>query len=706
MRAPEDDTIDLGALLRSALAHKRTILLVTLLFTALAITYVVNATPRYLATASLILKQQEQNVLNYENVMPGLSSSDFQAMNTELLILRSNTLLGTVVDDMSLVEDPEFNPRLSVEPPPSEPAGPSWTEQIGLDALWDAIGWASSEEPEPEPEPAPTPNEIRRNAIDILRGKLSVAMVPETYAIEVSVEARGPQKAANLANKIAEVYIAEQVDTKFTAMDDAMVWLGQRVAELKEELETAESRVREFAARSTVISEEGLLLETERLKRLRNELAARRDTAGDLRTRILRLEALRASADYAGLRDYAEDPELRALAGRLAESGADGSLTTRFDSLFERRTQQLQAEMARTERGIASLEQGVAELEAELEVRSGDFVELQQLQREAEATRLIYEHSLARMKEISIQQGIQRADARILDPAEVPLFPSHPRTVFTVVGGVFFGGLIGFFVVFLRIALRTTMQSTDELEAASGLSAIGIIPEARPRRPTALLKQMIEKPASPVAEAIRNLRATIQLSNLDAPPKVVMLTSSVPSEGKSVVSAALAQAGALSGRRVLLIDADLRRRVLREYYRADTNLGLLSVLTGAASLDEAIWHHEASQMDVLFGEEGNVTTGDVFGSHRFESFLAEARRLYDLVVIDTAPVLAVSDTRVIAQHADAIVYVVRWNATDQKLLRAGLNTLRQVNAEVTGVVLNRVKAKGSDKHGYYGYSYT
>ena len=686
VQAPQSDEIDLGGLIRIALAHKKTILLTTFLVTALAVAYVMNATPRYLATASLVLKSQEQNILDLESLTPGLSS-DLQAMNTELLILESNSLLGQVVDELSLVEDPEFNRFFSAEP--------SGDEQTALGGLWSAIGWTS------EPAPPPTPYEIRKEAIETLRNQLNVALVSLTYAIELSVEATSPEKAANIANKIADLYIASQVENKFSEMDDAMVWLGERVAELKEELEAAEENVRKYAAKATVITEEGLHLETEKLKRLREDLSAKERAGEELRERVARLEELRASGDFEGLSEYAALPQLRNLA-----SGQDEAALRRFESLFDRRIQELRREIDRADRQVRSLEQGVATLESELEVRSSDFVRLQQLEREAEATRLIYEHSLARMKEISIQQGIQRPDARVLDPAEVPDHPSHPRTILTVMGGGFFGGLIGLFIVFMRSTMRTTLQSVDELEAASGVSTIGVIPETRARRPSALLKQMVDKPAAPLAEAIRNLRATIQLSNIDAPPQFVMVTSSVPGEGKSTVSASLAQAAALSGKRVLLIDADLRRRALREYYQVDKKPGLLSVLTGALSLDEAIWHDDATQLDVLFCEEGKATAGDVFGSHRFVAFLAEVRRLYDLVVIDTAPVLAVSDTRVIAQHADAIVYVVRWNSTEQKVLRAGLNTLWQVNADVTGVVLNRVKAAGSQQYGYYAYSYT
>ncbi|MDX1711967.1 MAG: Wzz/FepE/Etk N-terminal domain-containing protein, partial [Rhodovibrionaceae bacterium] len=389
IRTPDDDTVDVSALFRSALAQKKTILFVTLLFAAFAVLHVMYATPRYTATASLVLRQQEQNVLNFQNVIPGASPRDFLAMNTELLILKSDTLLGRVVDSMSLVDDREFNPRLAAMSSSDEPAGPSWTERIGLSALWDAIGWTSK-----APEPLPTAREIRRQAIDILRRKLSIAMVPDTYAIEVSIEANAPDKAANIANRISELYIAEQLETKFTAMDDAMVWLGERVAELKEELETAEGKVRQYAANATVITEEGLLFETERLKRLREDLSAKERTEQELRERLARLGSLRRDGDFRALSSFTIMPELQTAARELAESGDDEAALRRFETAFDRRVQALRSEIGRAERQVRSLEQGVEALESELEVRSSDFVRLQQLQREAEATRLIYEHSL------------------------------------------------------------------------------------------------------------------------------------------------------------------------------------------------------------------------------------------------------------------------------------------------------------------------
>ena len=691
--AADNDEISFATLVRDAVAHKWTIVSVAFLFLALSGLYIYSATPLYTATSSLVLKNQEQNLFDFESVAPELASSDLEAMNTEILVLTSRSLLGRVVDAMSLVEDAEFNPSLRPKP--------AWKEAIGYNAARDYIksllGLVSEEGPQ-EYDP-------REDAIEILRYKLDVTIVPKTYAIDIAVVAQDPGKAARISDKIADLYITEQLHNKFTAMDDAMVWLSARVADLKEELETAESQVRQYAAQSTVITEETLIVQTEKLKRLRDELSTSEEVAAELRSRVERLETLRAESDFATLSDFAVDPQLRAVSRALANQPDDSALLSRFETVFERRMQALAGDVGRAERKVASLRRGVTDLEEELRVRSSDFVRLQQLQREAEATRLIYEHSLARMKEISIQQGIQQADARVLDPAKIPDGPSHPKTLVTLAGGGLLGSLLGFVFVFMRNSLRTTLESPEETEAVTGVRVIGTIPQMRARRPSALLRKIVDEPASPIAESIRNLRTTIQLSNLDAPPQVIMLTSSVPGEGKSTVSAGLAQASATSGKRVLLVDADLRRRTLKEYFEIDKKVGLLSVLSGKTSFDEAVHHDEASQIDIIIADEGKVTAGDIFGSHRFESFLAQMRQSYDVIIIDTPPILAVSDTRAIARNADAIIYVVKWNSTEQRVLRAGLNTLWQVNAEVSGLVLNQIKASGADRYGYYGYSY-
>lgn len=686
-RPVDQDEISFADLVHAAWAGKWSVLAVAAILVAAASLYIILETRLYTATASLVLKADQQNLMNFEGLMPGLSS-ETEAMNTELLVLRSRSLLGHVVDEMSLQEDPEFNPRLRPVP--------GWKEWTGYHRLLDILGLAAA--------PDRPPEKIREIAIEILREhKLSVVIVPKTFAVDIAVESQDREKSAKIANTIAERYLEAQREAKFTAMDDAMVWLARRVAELKEELETAEEKVRDYAADAAVTTEERLFLNTEKLKRMRDELASQRTAAEDLRARIANLESLYVQGDFETLGEIAEVPQLQALARSLTGAAADSATRSRFEAAFERWLEQLRADVRRTERQIDSLVRGVDAVEADLRSQSVDFVRFQQLQREAEATRLIYEHSLARMKEISIQQGIQQADARVLDPAKIPDEPSHPKTIQTLLASGVFGSLLGLLVVFMRNALRTTLQSPEELEDLTGLPAIGIIPDGRARRPGALLAQIVEKPAAPFAEALRNLRTAIHLSDLDAPPQVVLVTSSVPGEGKSTVAAGLALVAAMSGNKVLLIDGDLRRRTLKEYFGIAGNLGILAVLAGKAPIEQAILHHDTTQLDILIADEGNVAAGEIFESRRFFDFIKDLRKKYDIIVMDSPPILAVSDTRVIAQQMDSVVYVVRWNSTPRRVLRAGLDRLRQVNIGVTGMVLNRVKTHRSEGYGYYGY---
>jgi capsular exopolysaccharide synthesis family protein len=259
--------------------------------------------------------------------------------------------------------------------------------------------------------------------------------------------------------------------------------------------------------------------------------------------------------------------------------------------------------------------------------------------------------------------------------------------------------------VFIRNALRNTIRTPEELEAIYGLTVIGVIPDDRFQRPVALLELIINKPTSSLTEAVRSMRMAIQLSNVDMPPQVVVITSSVPDEGKSILAAALAVTTAMSDKKVLLVDADLRRRVLREYFGVAPSAGLVSLLSGSTSFDETVHRDERIGLDVLIADEGKVTPADFFESKQFENFMATARKQYDLVVLDTPPVLAVPDARVLSQHADAVVYTVRWNSTTRRMIQSGLALLRQVNVDVTGFALTRIDAKRMDLYGYYGYGF-
>ena len=228
-----------------------------------------------------------------------------------------------------------------------------------------------------------------------------------------------------------------------------------------------------------------------------------------------------------------------------------------------------------------------------------------------------------------------------------------------------------------------------------------------PRLPTSkrqdALQYLREKPVSAAAEAIRNLRTSVMLSNVDRPPQVIMLTSSIPGEGKTTMALALTQSFASLNKRTLLIEGDLRRLVFSEYFSAsDYNQGLVSVLAGETKLADATRHIDEVGTDILLGEKFEANVADLFSSERFAQLISEARAKYDVIVIDTPPVLVVPEARTIAGQADALLFAVHWDSTDQSQVAEGLRMLESVGQRPTGLVLNQIDMKGMKRYGYGG----
>ena len=330
---------------------------------------------------------------------------------------------------------------------------------------------------------------------------------------------------------------------------------------------------------------------------------------------------------------------------------------------------------------------------------------LRQLQREAEANRLLYQHFLERMKETSAQQGIQQADSRTLSPAVAPLHPASPRRLPVVAIGAALGLVLGIGLARALEMPDDRARAPEDLEEATGLRVTGVIPDAPSRRRGAVLKHLVEKPSSALAEVVRNLRTSVLLSNVDRTPQVIMVTSSVPGEGKTTTTLMLAQNSAALGKKVLVIECDLRRRVFRNYFDLPEKTGVLSLLSGAVPPEQAIRRDESTGLDVLVGQESRANAADVFSSERFGEFLDEMRARYDFVFIDTPPVLAVPDARVIAGRADAVLYAVRWNATRREMVRAGLELFEQIGVRVTGLALTQANPRRIARYGYAGYGY-
>lgn len=628
-----DERLNLGVLLSVLWRGKLRILLCVAIISGLGALYAFRiAVPTYVATTSIVLDTRSAQILDVEGVLSGLSG-DATDVNTQVQILRSHSLLGRVVDALSLETVPDFNDDLRTPLIPQ-----AWRDWIM--PLQEASGGVS------------TPQATRQMAVDALFDRLNVRNIPQSLVFQITVETEDSGLSASISDTLADIYIRDQQDVKLNATRQATEWLGARLTELQAELETAETAVKDFIGQTDLVSAEALLDLQRQLKAQRHRISQARDALG---------------------------------ANAPAQS--------------------------RAQRQLASLEDGQQRLERQISAQSQDLIRLEQLEREAEATRSQYAYFLNRFKETSVQEGIQRPDSRILSKAVVPNQSASPRHGLIILLCVVLGGFVGSVWTLVRERNQNGYRSGLQLEIETGVSVLGQIPKARRRSRKALVKLLRRKDSSAFGEAIRNLRTSLLATKLADPPRIIVLTSSVPSEGKTTQSIALASNLAALGRRVLLIEGDVRRRVFDNYFEVKGRAGILTALTGRTPVEELVHNDAELGIDVLVGEPSPMNAADVFESSRFGDLIASLREVYDHVVIDTPPVLAVPDARVIGRHADAILYVVKWDQTGAAQVHEGLSQLGSAGLNVDGLILSQIDAKGmkryglSGTYGAHGYGY-
>ncbi len=498
---------------------------------------------------------------------------------------------------------------------------------------------------------AAPPAAVQRDAvIRRVSAAVSVANKRASYVFEITAVSPDPATSAALANTLARVYVEDQLQVKSDATRAATRWLGERVAALKRELEAGETALQAFAAGTELVSRAALEALSRQLK--------------DTRARIADLAAARDAAGGTGTDT----------AGDTTGAGAR----------------------------IAALTASARELAAAYDAQAADLVRLEQMQRETEASRALYEYFLTRLKETAVQQGIQQADARVLSEAVVPIAASSPRTGRVLVLAMLAGGLVAAAGLILRERLHTGFRTADALEAETGHPVFGQIPRIPAKTRAGVIDHLVAHPAAAAAEAVRNLRTSLILSNVDRPPKVILSTSAMPGEGKTTVAIALAQNFAGLGRKVLLMEGDIRRRVFDAYFDLEHDDGLLAVLAGHKSFEAVVQRAGTIGADVLTGGQGAANAADLFASDRFATLVEGLRQRYDIVIIDMPPVLLVPDTRIVARRADAVLFAVKWDQTSRAQIAEASRQFDIDDTQITGLVLTQISPKDMKKYGYAG----
>lgn len=645
------------------------------------------AVPRYSATANLALQMRSQLVNEVDNAAATIAP-EFSAMYTELEVITSRRIIEETVRKLELTKDPEFNPLLR-EPPALSVEG----MKRGLRAL---IG---SDLPS-APENLITDDEAAFAAtVSAVRGAVAADTKRYTYIFNITATSEDPRKSALIANAVAETYIENQIAVKYEAVEQAISWLSERVVALESELKDKEDAIKALRSETDLINADTLEALNRQAKDNRDRLEETRISATEAHARLARLLDMRDAADLDTLTKTLNDPTLTRLLAEVKAGTENGRHL--YDSRLELLLTRARTAAERLDAQAGALEQALERLQTQIATQADDLTKLVQMERDAQATSVLYDTFLSRLKETTVQRGLQQADVRVISQATRGRYV-EPRKSMILGIAMILGALLGTMVILLRQFLFKGFRTADELSKFSGVAVLGQIPRIPIKSRSELIPYLVDKPTSAAAEAVRNLRTSILLSDLDNPPKVIMSTSSIPAEGKTTQAIALAHNLSGLGKRVLLVEGDIRRRTFTKYFTKASPHGVLSVLAGSVSLADAVVHDDLVNADVLMGEKTNVNAAEVFSSETFHAFVRDARQHYDFIIIDTPPVLVVPDARVIAQSVDAVVFSVSWDSTTKAQVAEGLEQFRIVNQKVTGLVLSQIDPVRMKRYGYGG----
>ena len=644
--------------------------------------------PLYTATTKITLKenQPEKILTDIESLMAN-GPITATGINTELEVLRSRDLAGKLVDTLDLTNQPDFNPLLR------EPRLSNQTKT----QLFSFFGVASE-----KTKIFRSPEEVRSIAISSVLNVMAFSNTKNTRVINISAITSKPDLSVLMANKMAMLYIENQIQFKLDALASATEFLSNRTSELKNDFDELKTELANFSSQSELVSPTILKSLEIQLRDMRTRLMEKTEIIAKKSDRRTSFQSFIEADNLLGLIKYVDDFRLnQAFSHYNSNKLSLDSLNMQIEQFMLKGD----VELEREQKQLSALETSESLLTKQIERQSKELLVLQQLKREAENAGLLYESFFKRLQEMNVQLGLEAADGRLLSEA-TQNGPSSPikRKILTL------GGLIGLSIgasLILFWELRFSgYRSVNELRDKSGYSVLAGVPLIPLRNRKTAISYFKTKPNSMVSEAVRNLRTSILMSNPDQDKKVIMLTSSVPKEGKTILTYALAQNMVGLGKRTLLIEADIRRRSHSVKIDRNNTVALLDLMMGHKEFKDVNPFVEELGFDILTATRSDINAADLFASERFPKLLAELREYYDYILIDSPPVLSVPDARLISTHSDVNIYIVKWNKTTRAQVDQGLDMISSIGVKTIGLVLNQIGPNKTKTYGYtgsYGY---
>lgn len=624
---------------------------------------------------------------------------------TQYRIMQSDRVLSAVVRDLALQNDASF------------------------------LGYAPK-------TPAPLDS-----TIGMLRGRLTVEPVKGSRLVLVKIQDTRPEQARRLSDAVARAYIQQNLDKMVNATGDTVVWLSGQLDHFKQELEQTENSLHDFKKQndlpSSTLEDLSKMIRLEmqefdsaltRTRMRRQELAARhieltkitsenpdQVPASELLSNAF-LSALR-SQYQAAVRERAELIAEGKGDNHPAVKKADEKLVLARSHLLSE-IKNIQGAVARDlaiierqEGGEATLYEGARKKAVELNLKELEFHRLDRMRAQNEK---LYAVLLEQMKEADLRRMMNTNNIRMLDSAKEPGDPIAPRVSTNVGIALLVGLILGLALAILREQLDNTMKTPEDVEHRLGVTFLGLLPDIadeevgngakrRTRRratPSQYAPELLvhERPTSGIAEAARSLRTNLMFMNPDQPYRRLLVTSAAPAEGKTTVAVSIAISLAQGGQRVCIIDCDLRRPRLHRIFDRAGDVGLMNVILGDATVDEVAKETVVPNLYCIPCGPIPPNSADVVSSDKFRRLLDEISSKFDRIVLDSPPIVAVTDSAIVSTLVDGVVFVVRAFKTSINLCRSGLRSLQDVDAPIAGAVLNAVNLNRHE-YNYYHYYY-
>jgi polysaccharide biosynthesis transport protein len=708
-----EQTVLLDARRYLAMLHKRRGVVLTCLGVSLAVAVLYNYTSRpvYQATTQILIDRDTPDVLpNKELVDLVQSGNDYY--QTQFQLLRGRTLAERAVTRLKLREHPELATGPMLSP-------------------WERVRRLFGQ---PIPATVDTSGIPLSPAVAAFRSRVAVEPVPLTRLVNLRFRAYDPQVATDAVNTLAQLYIEQSLEMRYTTSTEATGWLSERAKEQLAKVEAAEKALQEYRER------EGLVNQEERQGLVEQRLEALNGAVLDARTDRMAKESLYnqiASLGPGQVESFplvlgseavqalkAELAQLQREEARLAETLGDRHPDmVRVRGQIRSTEEKMRAETRNVARAAESeyrtalakearLAAGLEAVKREAQDTNRKSIEYGVLKREVDTNRQLYQDLLTRTKQTGLETELKTTNIRVVERAETPRAPVSPDRMLNYKVALVLGLLLGIGLALGFEHLDNTLKTPEDVRESLPVPFLGMVPdvavkapEGLPRGPSA--SQVIRVPNSAVADAYRVLRTNLIFTSAETTGRVVLVTSASPGEGKTTTVANLAAALAQNGAKVLTLDADLRRPTLHQHFSLPMAPGLSDLIVGKAAASEAIQSTRIDRLQLLACGYLPPNPAELLGSAMMKQVIDAVRAHYDWVLIDAPPLLAMADAPVLCPLVEGVVLVLAAEvATRPSVLRA-IEQVQGVGGKVLGTVLNRVNLQRNSFYysQYYGEYY-